>query len=191
MAKNRLTMLAEEIPPTPPEPPRPAPPIPTPPDPEDVALTPPPGPIASPLPLPPVALRSHFLPNSHYTYRVSLSGRTASIYATAAAYRSCDPEMVMEERLVRYADAPSETPLTFTDEQRRHLLNRLGTADPESIIRHIDELTSATVAGTPLQLTFTTQQLERAATRCVSGETLQQKLQEYCDYGVDLQTGLG
>lgn len=136
-----------------------------------------------------------YSPAATYTFRLHLRGSVASKYALAAVYAACDPEEVMERRLSRYADASdTDSPLSFTDLQRREIMESLGTSDPESIVRHIRNLVSAaavTTNGTPVStLRFSAQQLERVALRCAVGETLTDKLQEYADYGINLQTGL-
>jgi hypothetical protein len=152
-------------------------------------------PVAQLSPPPPSAeRRDTYLPTATYSFRVRLPGRVAAKYASAAVSAVCDPEEMMESRLTQYADSTSAAPLTFTDEERREIIDALGTADPESILRHIRDLVTPhveTLDGVLVTtLRFTAQQLERILSRCAAGETLQSKLQEYADYGVNLQTGL-
>lgn len=130
---------------------------------------------------------AQYVPSSVYSFRLRVPGRIAAQYVQP----NRDIEEVMEERLTRCATMTSETPLTFTDDQRRQLLDLLGVATPEDVLRHIRNLvtfaTSSEAAGT---LKFSAQQLERVGFRCAAGETVNAKLQEYCDYGVNLQVGL-
>ena len=83
--------------------------------------------------------------------------------------------------------------LHFSESQRREILTLLGAVDPQSVVQHIRNLVTARVnlpSSEPLTLTFSAQQLERVGFRCSGGETLQGKLQEFCDYGINLETGL-
>lgn len=130
-----------------------------------------------------------------YSFRLRLRGDLAKRYESIAVAGNVDAEEVMEDRLRRFVDAPS-TPLQFNDAERREIMQLLGTADPESVLRHIRQLvTFRTVDPSnpqqPADLVFTAQQLERIGFRATRGETAVQKLQEYCNYGIDLQTGLG
>lgn len=132
-----------------------------------------------------------FQPAATYSFRLRLSGRVASRYIRPDR----DVEEVMEERLERCAAHDAETPLTFTDDQRRQLLDLLGTADPESVLRHVANLVTAGVntaeGGVSIgRLQFSAEQLERTAFRCVGTETIEQKLQEFCNYGVNANVGL-
>jgi hypothetical protein len=88
---------------------------------------------------------------------------------------------------------PSDS-LVFTPEQRLEIIRLFQTNDPESLMRHFRELVSAhghdADGNVVFVLRFTAQQLERIASRCAHGETLEAKAQEYADYGVDVNIGL-
>lgn len=175
---------------SPPPPPLPPPPLSPPPPAVSAADTVEPPPPLLPIEAP--ETRSSLTPTAIYSWRIRLRGSTASKYAAFAASTNRDIEDAMEERLVRYADAESSTPLQFTDAQRSRIIALLGVADPESILRHIENLVTAesSSGAVPLRLAFTAQQLERVGFRCAKGETFQQKLQEYADYGVNINIGL-
>jgi hypothetical protein len=104
--------------------------------------------------------------------------------------------MASVDRIISERDAAraaAAAGLHFSEDQRREILQLLGSVDPQSILQHIRNLVTARVnlpSSEPLELVFSAQQLERVGFRCSGGETLQQKLQEFCDYGINLETGL-
>ncbi len=152
--------------------------------------------LTVPSPATPPPAEHAFLPHASYAYRLRLPGSVVSKYAQSAASARVDIEDVMEERLTRFADSPASdaSPLQFSDAQRREIIELLGVFDPESVIASIRNLVTfhaADSAGQRVEtLRFSKLQLQRVGSRCVAGETLRDKLQEYADYGINLNTGL-
>lgn len=133
-----------------------------------------------------------YQPGAIYSLRLQLPGTAIQPYADRAAAQHLEAEDVMQRQLVRCSAHDDMKPLYLDDTDRLELERYLDTSfsSPRQLLDRVRRLVeSVGTAGIP-SLRFTPQQIERVASRCVKGETFADKLQEYCNFGINSNTGL-